>query len=159
MVAGSVRRPCLAPLLERGVTSARDPRLPPHDGRRNGALVAFAQASALRTHDQADARAERDGALALNAAAVSRGQAETQMIRYVEANAARCGIPPQIGEQLKAGRRNTEAMLQKVCRVAHQMRRGPHGPVRINDIGDPAMEDPYLFQISPLKKSGPTSLE
>ncbi len=47
-----------------------------------GALVAFAQASALRTHDEADARAERDGALALNAAAVSRGQAETQIDRF-----------------------------------------------------------------------------
>jgi hypothetical protein len=47
-----------------------------------GALVAFAQASALRTHDQADARAERYGALALNTAAVNRGQAETQVDRF-----------------------------------------------------------------------------
>ncbi len=47
-----------------------------------GALVAFAQASALRTHDQADARAERYGALALSAAAVNRGQAETQIDRF-----------------------------------------------------------------------------
>jgi hypothetical protein len=47
-----------------------------------GALVAFAQASALRTHDQADARAEKYGALALDAAAVSRGQAETQVDRF-----------------------------------------------------------------------------
>lgn len=47
-----------------------------------GALVAFAQASALRTHDQADVRAERNGALALNAAAINRGQAETQIDRF-----------------------------------------------------------------------------
>ena len=46
------------------------------------ALVAFAQASALRTHDQADARAERYGALALNAGAVGRGKAETQIDRF-----------------------------------------------------------------------------
>ena len=46
------------------------------------ALVAFAQASALRTHDQADARAERYGALALNAAAVGRGKAQTQIDRF-----------------------------------------------------------------------------
>jgi hypothetical protein len=46
------------------------------------ALVAFAQASALRTHDEADARAERYGALALNAAAVNRGKAETQIDRF-----------------------------------------------------------------------------
>src|SRR5690348_15368750 len=47
-----------------------------------GALVAFAQASALRTHDQADARAEKYGALALNSAAINRGQAETQVDRF-----------------------------------------------------------------------------
>jgi tetratricopeptide (TPR) repeat protein len=47
-----------------------------------GALVAFAQASALRTHDQADARAEANGALALNTAAVDRGKAETQIDRF-----------------------------------------------------------------------------
>src|SRR5579864_837298 len=46
------------------------------------ALVAFAQASALRAHDQADARAERYGALALDAAAVGRGKAETQIDRF-----------------------------------------------------------------------------
>jgi hypothetical protein len=46
------------------------------------ALVAFAQASALRTHDLADARAEIDGAQALDAAAVGRGKAETQINRF-----------------------------------------------------------------------------
>lgn len=47
-----------------------------------GALVAFAQASALRLHDQSDARAEADSALSLNAAAVNRGRAETQINRF-----------------------------------------------------------------------------
>ena len=42
------------------------------------------------------------------------------MINYVEANAAKCGIPPQIGEQLKTGHKNTEAMQEKVCAVAQQ---------------------------------------
>ncbi len=46
------------------------------------ALVAFGQASALRIHDQADARAETDGALALDTADVSRGKAETQINRF-----------------------------------------------------------------------------
>ncbi len=45
------------------------------------ALVAFAQAGALRTHDLADARAEKYGALALEAAAVNRGKAEVQIDR------------------------------------------------------------------------------
>ena len=42
------------------------------------------------------------------------------MIKYVEANAAKCGIPAQIGDQLKAGHKNTEAMQQKVCGFAQQ---------------------------------------
>jgi hypothetical protein len=52
-----------------------------------------------------------------------------KMMRYVEVNAAKCGIPPQIGEQLKAGHKNTENMQTKVCQVAQQMQqRGPAGP-------------------------------
>jgi hypothetical protein len=47
--------------------------------------------------------------------------AEVKMIKYVEANAQKCGIPPQIGDQLKAGHKNTEALQQKVCGVAQQM--------------------------------------
>ena len=36
------------------------------------------------------------------------GQAEVKMIKYIEANSAKCGIPPQISDQLKAGHKNTE---------------------------------------------------
>src|SRR5262249_30504078 len=49
------------------------------------------------------------------------GEAEVKMIKYVEANTQKCGIPPQIGDQLKAGHKNTEALQQKVCGVAQQM--------------------------------------
>ena len=45
------------------------------------ALVAFAQAGALKTHDLADARAETYGALSLQAGAVNRGRAEVQIDR------------------------------------------------------------------------------
>ena len=38
------------------------------------------------------------------------GQAETKMIQYVETNSAKCGIPPQIADQLKNGHKNTEKM-------------------------------------------------
>ncbi|MBC9881539.1 hypothetical protein G8O24_29880 [Bradyrhizobium sp. INPA01-394B] len=58
----------------------------------------------------------------------SFGQAETKMIKYVEANAAKCGIPPQIGAQMKDGHKNTEAMQSKVCNVAQQMQNQPRGP-------------------------------
>lgn len=49
------------------------------------------------------------------------GAAEVKMIKYIEANAAKCGIPPQIGDQMKAGHKNTEQLQQKVCGVAQQM--------------------------------------
>ena len=42
------------------------------------------------------------------------------MMKYVESNGSKCGIPPQIGDQLKASHKNTEAMQQKVCGVAQQ---------------------------------------
>jgi hypothetical protein len=58
------------------------------------------------------------------------GQAEIKMIRYVQTNASRCGIPPQISDQLMSGHRNTESMQKKVCAVAQQQQqRGPAGPL------------------------------
>ena len=56
-------------------------------------------------------------------------EAEVKMLKYVESHQAKCGIPPQIGDQLKAGHKNTEALETKVCNVAQQMQqRGPAGP-------------------------------
>ncbi len=49
------------------------------------------------------------------------GAAEVKMIKYIEANAAKCGIPPQIGDQLKTGHKNTEKMQAQVCNVADKM--------------------------------------
>ncbi len=45
------------------------------------------------------------------------GQAEIKMIKYVETNSARCGIPPQVADQMKTGHKNTENMQKKVCGV------------------------------------------
>jgi hypothetical protein len=50
--------------------------------------------------------------------------AEVKMINYIEANAAKCGIPPEIGKQLKAGHANTEKMKTTVCNVAQQRAQG-----------------------------------
>ena len=58
------------------------------------------------------------------------GQAELKMIKYVETNSAKCGIPPQIADQLRNGHKNTEKMLKQVCSAAQQGRgREPAGPV------------------------------
>jgi hypothetical protein len=57
------------------------------------------------------------------------GQSELKMIKYVEANSAKCGIPAQVTDQLKAGHKNTEALQKRVCNVAEQVqKRGALGP-------------------------------
>lgn len=57
-------------------------------------------------------------------------RSEIKMIKYLEANSANCGIPPQIGDQVRVGRKKTEAMQTKICNLAQA--RGvsePPGPV------------------------------
>jgi hypothetical protein len=54
-------------------------------------------------------------------------QSEIKMIKFVEANAARCGIPLQVADQMKTGHKNTEAMQKKACAAAQG--RAPAGPV------------------------------
>ena len=46
------------------------------------------------------------------------GQAELKMIKYVETNSAKCGIPAQIADQLRNGHKNTEKMQKQVCGMA-----------------------------------------
>jgi hypothetical protein len=61
-------------------------------------------------------------------------QSEVKMLKYIEANAQKCGIPPNVGEQMKTGHKNTEGMRQKVCNVAQQQQqRGPIAP-RLSDV-------------------------
>jgi len=63
-------------------------------------------------------------------------QSELKMIKYVEGHSAKCGIPPQIADQLKKGHKNTDAMQQKVCGMAQQMQKqGPAGPSLSDVLG------------------------
>ena len=63
-------------------------------------------------------------------------QSELKMIKYVEGHSAKCGIPPQIADQLKKGHKNTETMQQKVCGMAQQMQKqGPAGPSLSDVLG------------------------
>ena len=67
------------------------------------------------------------------------GQAEIKMIKFVETNAARCGIPPSVAEQMKTGHKNTEGMRAKVCAAAQQVQqRGPAGPSLSEVLGSSA---------------------
>jgi hypothetical protein len=62
---------------------------------------------------------------------------EVLVMKYVEANASQCGIPAQVADQLKAGHKITEGLLQKICAAAEQaQRRSPQGPV--GDFDPPA---------------------
>ena len=85
-------------------------------------------------------------------------QAEVKMIQYVEANSAKCGIPPQIAEQLKGGHKNTEAMQKKVCDVAQQIQaRGgaPAGPSLSEVLGSSAA----LPEATPTNKKGGSTFD
>jgi hypothetical protein len=69
----------------------------------------------------------------------SFGQAEIKMIKFVESNAARCGIPPQVADQMKTGHKNTESMQKKVCAMAQQVQqKGPAGPSLSEVLGSSA---------------------
>jgi hypothetical protein len=81
------------------------------------------------------------------------GQAELKMIKYVEANSAKCGIPPQIADQLKNGHKNTEKMQNQVCAVAQQAAaRGPAGPSLSEVLGSSAA----MPEAQTVKKGGST---
>jgi hypothetical protein len=69
----------------------------------------------------------------------SFGQSESKMIKYVETNSSKCGIPAQIADQLKNGHKNTEMMQKKVCAVAQQgQQRAPAAPSLSEALGSSA---------------------
>jgi hypothetical protein len=81
------------------------------------------------------------------------GAAEMKMIKYVETNSAKCGIPPQIADQLKSGHKNTEKMQTQVCGVAQQMQQArPAGPSLSEALGSSAA----LPEAQTVKKGGST---
>jgi len=80
------------------------------------------------------------------------GAAEMKMIKYVESHSAKCGIPPQIADQLKNGHKNTEGMQKKVCAMAQQQQKGPAGPSLSELLGSSAA----LPEATPTKKGGST---
>jgi hypothetical protein len=83
----------------------------------------------------------------------SFGVAETKMIKYVETHSAKCGIPPNVLEQLRGGHKNSEMMQQKVCAAAENIQsRGPAGPTLSDVLGSAAA----LPEATKTKKGGST---
>ena len=78
-------------------------------------------------------------------------QAEVKMIKYIETNSARCGIPPQIGEQLKKGHVSSEAMKAKICAAADQAKNQPAAGPSLSDVLGSATTLP---EATVAKKSG-----
>lgn len=84
--------------------------------------------------------------------------AEVKMIKYVEVNAARCGIPPQIHDQLKKGHEGSVGMQTRICNAAAQMKnapQGPAGPSLSEVLGSAAT----LPEAASAKKSGGTTFD
>jgi hypothetical protein len=81
------------------------------------------------------------------------GQAEIKMIKYVQSHAAKCGIPPEVSDQLKHSHKNTESLQKKVCDVAQQQKqKGPAGPSLSDVLGSSAV----LPEATATKKGGST---
>jgi hypothetical protein len=84
-------------------------------------------------------------------------QVEVRMIKYIEGNAQKCGIPAAVGDQMKTGHKNTEGMRQKVCGVAsQQQQRGPAAP-RLSDLLGSSAALPEAS--TGAKKSGGTTFD
>jgi len=84
-------------------------------------------------------------------------QSEVKMLKYIEANSQKCGIPSSVADQMKTGHKNTEGMRQKVCGVAgqQQQQRAPAAP-RLSDVlGSSAA----LPEATAARKSGGTTFD
>ncbi len=83
-------------------------------------------------------------------------QAEVKMMKFVETNAARCEIPPQISQQLKTGHKRSEDMLTKICNAAANMKsQGSAGPSLSDVLGSAAS----IPEANATKKSGGTTFD
>ena len=80
------------------------------------------------------------------------GIAESKMISFIEGHSTKCGIPPQVADQLKKGHKNTEMMTEKVCGVAQQAQARPAGP----SLSDMLGSSTALPEATPTKKGGST---
>ncbi|CAN5209569.1 hypothetical protein BH10PSE10_BH10PSE10_11310 [soil metagenome] len=78
-------------------------------------------------------------------------QAEVKMIKFIETHAQKCGIPAQVGEQMKKGHANTSQLQQRVCNAATQAQAGPAGPSLSEALGSAS-----LPEAKPSKRGGST---
>jgi len=83
-------------------------------------------------------------------------EAEVKLIKYIQTNANRCGIPPEVGKQLEGGHKNTEKMQTTVCNVAAQ---GPRGGAAGPSLSDVLGGSAPLPEATAAKKSGGSTFD
>jgi hypothetical protein len=83
-------------------------------------------------------------------------QAEVKMMKFVETNAARCQIPPQIDQQLKTGHKRTEEMRTRICTAATNMKNQPAAGPSLSDVLGSAAALP---ESTVARKSGGTTFD
>lgn len=67
-------------------------------------------------------------------------EAQNKMVKFMEARAASCGIPPQITEQIRGGYKGALQLQTRICAVANAPQ-GPAGPSLSEALGSPSLPD------------------
>jgi hypothetical protein len=122
---------------------------PPDDCMKE--FMPLRQEAEKRGHMLKEASEKRQGAEVACKIINSFIEAEIKMIKYVETNSARCGIPGQIAEQLKKGHKGSEAMKEKICNAAAQMKTQPPAGPSLSDLLGNATAVP---EATAVKKTG-----
>ncbi len=83
-------------------------------------------------------------------------QAEVKMIKFIETNAKRCGIPPQVGQQMSQGHKMTEQMQAKVCAAAQGQAQGGGPAPSLAEALGAAVSVP---EATPTKRTGGSTFD
>ena len=85
------------------------------------------------------------------------GQAELKMMKFFETNAKKCGIPPQVAQQMAQSHKMTEQMQTKVCAAAQQQAQGGGGaPPSLAEALGASVSVP---EATPTKRSGGSTFD
>ncbi|ACI94363.1 conserved hypothetical protein [Afipia carboxidovorans OM5] len=84
-------------------------------------------------------------------------QSEVKMINYIKTNAQRCGIPPQVAEQMAQGHKGTEQMRANVCNAAQQQAQQPRGAAM--SLSEALGAGVELPEAKPTKRNGGSTFD
>lgn len=84
-------------------------------------------------------------------------QAELKMIKFVETNAQKCGIPANVADQMKKGHANTSQLQQRICAAAANG--GPAGPAAAGPSLSEALGSASLPEAKPSTRRGGSTFD